>query len=358
MKRIFVLLSAVAIGFAPGVAHGATALIVGGAGPYAELNEQQIRSALGGYFADYDLVKVPFPGWSTFAYSIDVGSDNMMAAIERTAGPKTIGGVSKGGPVIDEVLRRLMADPDRPPREELNAVIYGYPNRTVFESNGVEYRPLPETPYDILIVKAEYDGLADWPDDPRNFLAVVNALMGATQLHVNAAFYDINTVPREAPYYIETTNSLGGTTTSILIPTPILPLLRPLAPFGTNPFVRYLDASLRPIIDAAYDRPAAPTQSARTPVAQRSKVETDTSAEELVPVESPAVRETKVTADLADLTDRADLVADPPLPAKERTRPSRATDAGETSVRRAGSRAGVRSSTGSGESRTSTGRNP
>lgn len=263
MKRLAVLISAALVGFAPGIATGDTALIVGGAGPYAELDEQQIRSALGGYFATHDLVKVEFPGWASFGYSIDVGADNMMAAIAETPGPKTLGGVSKGAPVIDEVLRRLMNDENRPAPTDLDAVIYGYPNRTVFARNGVPYRPLPETPYDVLIVKAQYDGLADWPDNTLNFLAVVNALMGATQFHVDAAFYDIDLVPREAPYYTESVNGLGGKTTSILIPTPILPLLRPLAPNGVaTDFVRFLDGILRPVIDSAYHRAPVPAPPA------------------------------------------------------------------------------------------------
>lgn len=268
MKRFVVLFSAVVVGFSPGVAQGATALIVGGAGPYAQLSDEQITTALGGYFADHHpRINVPFPGWAGFAYSIDVGADNLIAAIEATEGPKTIGGVSKGAPVIDEVLRRLMDDPYRPPRAELNAVIYGYPNRTVFARNGVEYRPLPATPYDVLIVKAQYDGLSDWPDNTLNLLAVLNALAGSAQLHVDSAFYDIDLVPREAPWYVETTNALGGTTTSILIPTPILPLLRPLAPGGVaNSFVRSLDSVLRPIIDSAYDRTSVPVRVTRTAV--------------------------------------------------------------------------------------------
>ncbi|MEZ0339551.1 PE-PPE domain-containing protein [Mycobacterium sp. pV006] len=280
MKRLAVLISAALVGLSPGIATGDTALIVGGAGPYAELDEQQIRSALGGYFATYDLVKVEFPGWAGLGYSIDVGADNMMTAIAETPGPKTLGGVSKGAPVIDEVLRRLMEDDDRPAPAELNAVIYGYPNRTVFARNGVPYRPLPETPYDVLIVKAQYDGLADWPDNTLNFLAVVNALMGATQFHVDAAFYDIDLVPREAPYYTESVNGLGGKTTSILIPTPILPLLRPLAPNGVaTDFVRFLDGLLRPVIDSAYNRAPVGVRSAITSSAEDEK---SSSAVELV----------------------------------------------------------------------------
>ncbi|WP_235734134.1 PE-PPE domain-containing protein [Mycolicibacterium austroafricanum] len=41
-----------------------------------------------------------------------------------------------------------------------------------------------------MVVKAEYDGIADWPDNWINVLAVANAVLGALQLHVSSAFYD------------------------------------------------------------------------------------------------------------------------------------------------------------------------
>ncbi|MGE2834633.1 PE-PPE domain-containing protein [Mycobacterium sp. SMC-4] len=277
MKRLVVFISAVLVGFSPGIAHGATALLMGGVGPFSQLDETQMVTALGGHFAEYDQrISVPFRGWATLPVAIEAGADSMVSAIVATPGPKTIGGVSKSAPVIDEVLRRLMEDPNRPPREELDAVIYGYPNPTELARSGVQYRPLPETPYDILLVKAQYDGVADWPDNPLNFLAVLNALMGMGQLHVEAAFFDIDDVPRIAPYYTQTTNSLGGTTTSILIPTPILPLLRPLAPNGVETdFVRFLDSVLRPVIDRAYNRPAVPPSAS-----QRSAVGPDLAAQD------------------------------------------------------------------------------
>lgn len=254
MYRLFVLLGVIVLGFTPGIANGATALLVGGQGRYAELTDEQMATALGGYFAEYDRVNVRYPNVGDFGESIEVGADALYAAVYETSGPKIIGGVSRGAPVIDEVLRRLMDDPNPPAPQEFSAVIYGAPSERVFSLSGVPYRPLPETPYDVTVIKTEYDGTSDWPDNQANLLAVVNALLGAAQVHVDAAFYDISTVPSE---YITTThNSQGGTTTSILIPTPVLPLLKSLADNGASPkFIDFLDSILRPIIDSAYDRP-------------------------------------------------------------------------------------------------------
>ncbi|QZT65111.1 PE-PPE domain-containing protein [Mycolicibacterium austroafricanum] len=274
MKRLFVLFGVLVVGFSPGVANAATALIVGGKGRYAELTDEEMATAFGGYFAGYDdRISVPFPGSANFGYSVQVGADNLYDAVYATPGRKTIGGVSQGAPAVDEVLRRLMDDPDPPAPEELDAVMYAYPSPILFRYGGMEYRPLPETPYDILIVKAEYDGIADWPDNPANLLAVVNALMGAGQLHVPAAFTDLSDVPSE--YITTTTNQKGGTTTSILIPTRILPLLKPLADKGSDDAVRSLDSILRPIVDSAYDRPRVTPLGVATSTAERPGEKTD-----------------------------------------------------------------------------------
>lgn len=238
----------------PGVANSATALIVGGAGKYAVLTEEQMAAALGGRFKDYTRVNVPFPGLpDDLRYSLDVGTENLHAAVYATPGPKTIGGVSEGAPVVDEVLRRLMNDPNPPPAGELNAVMLGTMSPIWYLFTGVDYRPVADTRYDVMVVKAEYDGIADWPDNWINVLAVANAVLGALQLHVSSAFYDISLVPPE--YVARKTNSEGGTTTTVLIPTPLLPLLKPLADAGASQeTIDCLDGVIRPIIDSGYWR--------------------------------------------------------------------------------------------------------
>lgn len=230
-----------------------TALIVGGKGGYAELTDEQMRTAFGGLLADYERVNVPFPGSEDFGYSIDVAADNLYAAVKSTTGVMLIGAVSQGAPAIPEVLRRLMDDPDRPLPSELTAMVYSYPVPLVFLLGGVRYVPFPETPYDVLNIRAEYDGLSDFPDNWFNILAVVNAIMGGAELHVDRAFFDVRTQPTK---FVEVTNRLNGTTTYVLIPTPRLPLLTPWAEAGFSPaFLEFMDALLRPIVDSAHLRP-------------------------------------------------------------------------------------------------------
>ncbi|MCV7071778.1 PE-PPE domain-containing protein [Mycolicibacterium rufum] len=255
MKRLVILLALSLLAISPATAHAATALLVGGAGKYHVLTDEDMATAMGGYFADYTRVNVAFPGQvNRFKYSVDVGTANLYAAVYDTAGPTTIGSVSAGSPVIYNVLRMLDQDPNPPAPTELDAAVYGGISPRWYRGTGVKYQPLPETPYNLKVVKAEYDGIADWPDNPFNGLAAVNAVMGAFLLHVPMAYYDISQVPADH-ITVSEPNSRGGVTTSILIPTPVLPLLQPMLQKGADPDrIAQLDAKLRPIVDRAYKR--------------------------------------------------------------------------------------------------------
>ena len=113
MCRLAIFFAVIVLGFSPGVAFGATALLVGGEGGYAGLTDDQMSTAFGGYFQDYKRISVPFPGLGDqFRYSVQVGAENLYVALtdamQDTDRPITIGGVSEGAPTVPEVLRRLM----------------------------------------------------------------------------------------------------------------------------------------------------------------------------------------------------------------------------------------------------------
>jgi 3'-(hydroxy)phthioceranyl-2'-palmitoyl(stearoyl)-2-O-sulfo-trehalose (hydroxy)phthioceranyltransferase len=244
--------------------NGVKALLVGGQGSYATLTDQQMETAFGGYFANYDSrTSVPFPGEADFSVSIPEGATNLYnAVVAQPAGTvMTIGGVSKGAPSVIYALKQIEAaranttdGVDVPDADHLNVMIYGAPSRLYYA--GVKYRPdIPVTPYDVYLVSAEYDGVADMPDNMLNILAVLNAVQGADMLHVDAAFNtDFENDPMR--YKVET-NKAGGTTTTILIPytDPIIPLLHPMLEAGGDPAqLAKLSAMLKPIIDSAYKR--------------------------------------------------------------------------------------------------------
>ena len=248
----------------PASTNGVTALLVGGQGTYAVLTPEQTCTAFGGYFAPYDdRISVPFPGDAEFDLSIPEGATNLYnAVLAQPAGAVlTIGGVSKGAPSVIEALRQLEAARenttdgiDVPDAQHMNVMLYGAPSRIYY--SGVKYRPnLPVTPYDVYMVSAEYDGVADMPDNLFNILAVLNAAQGADMLHVDAAF---NTDFANDPmHYKVETNADGGTVTTILIPytNPIVPLLYPMLDAGADPVqLAKLSAVLKPIIDRGYTR--------------------------------------------------------------------------------------------------------
>lgn len=183
----------------------------------------------------------------------DAQVDKTRVEVEATGGHITLGGASEGAPVVFEVLRQLQADPNRPDKTELDAIVYGAPG-PVFYTFGPPYQPLPVTQYDLKVVVAQYDGIADAPDNWLNLLAVANAYMGAKQFHTSAAFTsDLSQVPEQDITVVK--NIAGGTTTTYVVPTAVLPLLKPLIDKGIPASeIEALDKFLRPIIDSAYVR--------------------------------------------------------------------------------------------------------
>ncbi len=270
------------------VTLSATVLTMGGLG-YEDVDPELIAGLLGGRYTtetcanDPCLRGLPWPGSlsPSLNQSVQVGIVNMDTAIRNTPGPKIVIGASGSTLVVDEEMRALANDPTAPPKEELSFVVLGDANRGIFNQlRGLklplfEYTvpEIPVTKYDILVVAGEYDGLGDWPDRSWNLLADLNALAGTSlfqqilpedivsawhledfgSVHRVAMDADLTKVP--AKNITVSTNKLGGVTTTYLVPTPDLPLLRPLKGLGVpQPVIDTLEKVLRPIIDSAYIR--------------------------------------------------------------------------------------------------------
>jgi hypothetical protein len=177
-------------------------------------------------------------------------------------------------------------------------------------------------------VAAEYDGFADFPDRPWNVVAVANAIAGEIMRHIPSMFTDLSKVP--AWYTTVTVNSLGGITTSYLVPAARLPLVELL------PFLAPMEASLRKIVDAGYARndgkpvsamatvadlgPAPATAASTPPVAHPAQV-TNTAP----PQSNPAPRVSPARAATEDpSTDHTDIDAPPQSNPAPRVSPARA----------------------------------
>ncbi|WP_161976512.1 PE-PPE domain-containing protein [Mycolicibacterium sp. CH28] len=275
------------------VTLSATVLVMGGLG-YEDLDPELIKGLLGGRYTNETCANDPclrglsWPGSlaPSLNQSVEVGIVNMDTAIRNTPGPKIVIGASGSTLVVDEEMRALANDPTAPPKEELSFVVLGDANRGIFKQLQGMKLPLfeytvpeiPVTKYDIVVVAGEYDGLGDWPDRSWNLLADFNALAGTSlfqqvlpkeivdalhledfgSVHRVAMDADLTKVP--AKNITTSTNALGGVTTTYLVPTPDLPMLRPLKGLGVpQPVIDGLEKVLRPIIDSAYVRNDPPS---------------------------------------------------------------------------------------------------
>jgi hypothetical protein len=113
----------------------------------------------------------------------------------------------------------------------------------------------PNTIYPTHIYTLEYDGFADFPQYPLNFLADLNAVAGSQYVHgtypmINPASlppgYAIQTLPTSPGY--------TGVTTYSMITIPNLPLLDPLRaiPVVGNPLADLLQPDLRVLVNLGY----------------------------------------------------------------------------------------------------------
>jgi hypothetical protein len=230
---------------------------------------------LGGAFASYDNTEVSWPQEArpttgddslTLGESVTQGADNLDEALAQALtriGPGehvTIIGLSAGALVADEQLKRLLADPNAPDKSKLNFVVIADSSRSTFNANrydnvlNYQYSTPVDTKYDTVVVVAEYDGFADFPDRVWNIVAVINAYAGEFLNHVPSVFTDLSTV--EPSDITVTTNSLGGVTTKYFLPSEHLPLVELL------PFLEPQEAELKQIVDSAYKRNDAPSAAA------------------------------------------------------------------------------------------------
>lgn len=250
-----------------------TALMVNGfrAG---DLNFLEMATILGGQFGAYQRINVTWPQQARpitgqndllLGESIDIGADNLGSALNTALAQLkpgehvTLVGLSAGALVVDQELRRLLADPNAPDKNKLDVVLVADSSRMPFNHNKnypllkYTYAPPPQTAYNTTVVTAEYDGFADFPDR-RKPIAVFNAVAGALLQHVPTMLTDLSKVP--ASNITTTTNSLGGVTTNYLLPATELPLVRLI------PALKPREAELKKTIDSAYlrnDKPASPS---------------------------------------------------------------------------------------------------
>jgi hypothetical protein len=148
----------------------------------------------------------------------------------------------------------LIANPNRPNGGVLERFVGVHFPIIGVTFNGATPTNSPEpTPLTTVDVARQYDAADDFPTNPLNLLADLNALLGAIYLHPEQNYFQAGTAKLQGQYQ---------DTTYYLIPTTTLPLLMPLAqiPIIGPPLAATLDPPLRVLVEAGYNRTINPGQ--------------------------------------------------------------------------------------------------
>lgn len=165
--------------------------------------------------------------------SPQIGTENLLVALDRTTGKVLVAGFSQGAGVNKGAREKMVKDGNLSRVNELTFFDYGVPGFT----SG------PDSPFTTIKVAYEYDGIAVWPANPFNLLAYANAMQGALKVHPqmyeNA---DINELAKWVKY--------EGNTTYIVLRNDDLPVISKFAyAIGLGEMIEKI---IRPGIDRAY----------------------------------------------------------------------------------------------------------
>ncbi|WP_313673816.1 PE-PPE domain-containing protein [Mycolicibacterium sp.] len=208
------------------------------------------------------------PGAPFADRSIAIGASVAIDDVRNAMGSSVIAGLSLGAITAGATQQALDADPLGPNRSHVAFIVAGDPSRVTPLSMGLGSfmpagwripllgwtvtRPPSESVYDTVVVVGEYDLVADFPDRPWNLLAVFNAVAGMAYVHSQSALSTPTAVPPEN--ITSTTNSNGAITTTYLVPSPQLPLLKPFNGILSPSVITTANDVLKPIVDRGYSR--------------------------------------------------------------------------------------------------------
>jgi hypothetical protein len=196
----------------------------------------------------------------SFAIGQQMLNTDILNAV-ATGQPVVVTGLSEGTIVIDAEEAYLATAPNAPPPNMVTFVEFANPQRGLADTYlhagitvpGIGYTiaDAPESQYNTTVVYRQYDGWANPPDRPWHLLADVNAVAGSAYLHTATALAS----PSQAVEVSSVTDSLGGTTTTYMIPTATLPMLMPLQHIGVpSPVINALNNLLTPIVNEGYSQ--------------------------------------------------------------------------------------------------------
>ncbi|GFG48602.1 PE-PPE domain-containing protein [Mycolicibacterium agri] len=197
--------------------------------------------------------------------AVEIGRRDLDEKIRRSLenGETTvvIAGLSQGTLVINRELAYLADDPHAPPPGSLTFVMFSSPEiglaniylpvGTTLPIINYTVHDLADSQYDVSVVYHQYEFWSDFPDRPWNLLAVVNSFFSMAYYHNNTAM----SLPDDAVVVSSRTNEMRGTTTTYMIPSDTVPMLKPLQQLGVPArVVDWINAGLKPAIDSGYSR--------------------------------------------------------------------------------------------------------
>ncbi len=277
------LLATTAVGataqVAPAAPRAAETLIVGGT-TFPSVSAATMASFTNTFSPNlvnvrYPAQLAPFSGDISLGTSVAAGAATLVQMIQASVaatGSIVVWGISQGALVINAATKALLESPHRPdpgavtlvrvadPATPVTGMLNFLPDAVLSLLHSESMRTAVETPFNTVIIVNSYDAFSDWPVNP-NPVAVLNALAGLFYRHGQTAFVELQSVPAEN--ISVSVNSYGATTTTYRVPSPDLPLTRPLRDAGLpGSWVDALDDLLQPMVDAGYAAAPAPATAA------------------------------------------------------------------------------------------------
>ena len=171
---------------------------------------------------------------------------------DGTTGRQYVFAYSQGARVVSLWLQTRSQVEGAPTPDDLGFVLMGNPGRKYGGADGDWDQVIPDTEYHVIDVSRQYDAASDFPDNPFNLLALLNANAGFLFVHQDYEDVDIY----DPANYVWT----EGNTTYVYVPTKNLPLLEPLRWVGLSALADALNEPLKEIVERAYDRSYLPAQ--------------------------------------------------------------------------------------------------
>lgn len=241
-------------------------------------NELYVRanpmvSALQTMFTPEELYPITGVRSSTLNQSVSEGLtilDNFIQAQFAAGNSTTIFGYSQSA-IISSLEMYKLAAMGSPNTDLLNFVLVGnemnpnggllarFPNLTLPSLGLTFYGATPaDTLYNVAIYTQEYDGFADFPRYPLNFISDLNAVIGIATVHTK--YLDLTPAQIDNAIQLETSPGYyenGGKTYYYMIQTEELPILTPLRaiPFIGKPLAALVEPNVEVIVNLGYGDP-------------------------------------------------------------------------------------------------------